>query len=116
MRRTFQGRAWCIMRSHVVVEDGNEIPYQCGSSESGGQSAIDKNRRFGFLPGSWKRNSNIGMLRFARPVDHTTHYRHFKLLDPLIGFLPDRHLGPQITLNLIGHLLEKVAGGSPATR
>jgi len=50
------------MRTHILVEDGNEIPDQRASPESRGQPSIDKDRRFGFLSGSWKRDAYIGVL------------------------------------------------------
>ena len=54
------------------------------------------------------------MLRLAWSVHHASHYREFHLLDAWILFLPCRHAGAEIALNLLGHLLEESGSCSSA--
>src|SRR5438046_172494 len=56
------------------------------------------------------------MLRLTRAIHDTSHYGNLKLFDTMVALLPSRHLLSQISLNLVGHILEKRIGGAPAAR
>src|SRR5882672_3359803 len=101
---------------HVVIENLDELGHDGVSAQGREQAAVHVDRSLGFLERSRKRNPDIRVLGFARPVDDAAHHRQLHLFDTDIAVLPGWHLIAQIGLNLLRHLLEKYAGGAPTTR
>ena len=97
----------------VFVKDFDEFRHDLVTFERGEQASIHINRGFRLFGCSRKRNSQTRVLRFSRPVDDASHHRDFHLLHASVGLFPDRHLFPQVSLNLFGHFLEKSAGRAP---
>src|ERR671935_176 len=78
--------------------------------------AVDEDRRGGLLAGSGKRNADIGVLAFARPVDDAAHDRDVERLDAGIAPLPLGHRGMNEPLDIAGELLERRRGRASAAR
>ena len=55
------------------------------------------------------------MLRFPGSVDDATHHRDLHFFHARVLLFPHRHLGAQIVLDLVGHVLEEGAGSASAT-
>jgi hypothetical protein len=61
-----------------------------------------------------QRDADVGELRFAGPVHDTAHDGHVHVLDAGVAGPPEGHLLAQVSLDLVGELLEEGAGGAPA--
>src|SRR4029079_3444565 len=80
------------------------------------QAAIHVHRRLRLLERPGQRDSDVRVLRLARPVHHAAHHRDLHLLDARTLAPPHGHLLPQILADVHGHLLEARAGGPAAAR
>src|SRR5262249_24367700 len=78
--------------------------------------AVDKYRRRRALASPRKRNTDVGVRRFAWAVDDAAHNRDVERLDTGILLLPLRHRRVDEALNVAGKLLERGRGGAPTAR
>src|SRR5262245_3111490 len=58
--------------------------------------SVDEDRRGRRLARAGKRNTYVGVLRFAGSVDDASHHGHFQLPDARISFAPQGHVFPDI--------------------
>src|ERR1035438_7818965 len=114
-RLDMSGHRFRVMRGHVLVQHPDELGYDVVALERGHQASVHEDRRLGFFESARQRYAQIGVLGFARPVHYATHHGHLHALHARMFRLPERHLLAQVGLNLIGHLLEKGAGGAAAS-
>src|ERR1035437_3792350 len=105
-----------IVGVHVRVQNLQEFSDNAAALQRGHQAAIHVNRGLGFLKGAGQRNPYIGVFALAGAVHHAAHDRDLHSLYAGMGGLPVRHTLAQVGLDLVRHLLEKGAGGSPAPR
>src|SRR5690242_17058472 len=70
-----------IVSWDVVVQDLDERGDNPVALESRHQPAVHVHRRFRLLESPGKRDADIRMLRFSRPVHHAAHHRHLHGLD-----------------------------------
>ena len=74
---------------------------------------VHVDRRLGLLEGARKRDADVGVPGLAGAVHHASHDRHREFLHPRVALAPDRELGPEVALDVLGHFLEE-GGGRPA--
>src|SRR5262249_45888935 len=105
-----------VVRFHVPVENVDELGDDPVAFQRGKEAAVDVNRGLRFLERPGQRDAQVGMLRFARAVDHAAHDGDFHLFHTGVAALPQRHLFAKVGLDLLCHFLEERAGGTPAPR
>src|SRR5262249_213869 len=103
-----------IVRFDIAVQDAEEFLDDPLPAERLAQLAIDVHRGSWLLEGSGKRNADVGVLRLAWPIHHASHDRDPHLLHAGARGAPDRHLFPEIRLDVLGHFLKERARGAPA--
>src|ERR1017187_3874501 len=105
-----------VVGIHVGVQNLQEFGHNAVALERSHQAAIDVHGGLGFLKGARQRNPDVGVLALAGTVHHAAHHRDLHGLHAGMGGLPVRHPLAQVSLDFVRHLLEKGAGGSPASR
>src|SRR3984957_14466815 len=98
----------------VGVQNIDELGDDFIAAKRAFELAIDVDGRHRFLESARKRDPQIRFFRFAWTVYDAAHHRDLHLLDARVLRLPYGHLFAQIRLNLVGHVLEKSAGGASA--
>src|SRR3954469_2649630 len=96
----------------VRFDDPLELLRDALALEGHGLLAVDVHRRHRHFAGARQADADVGVLRFAGPVDHAAHDRHPHLLDAGMGGLPHRHLRAQVALDLLREVLEYGARGA----
>ena len=94
-------RAGRVVVADVVLDDRLELLGDAPALERHGLLAVDVDRRDRHLVGARQADADVGVLRFARAVDHAAHHRDLHLLDARIALLPDRHLRAQVVLDAL---------------
>src|SRR5688572_1402132 len=105
-----------VVLLHVGFDDRLELLGDALALERHGFLAVDVHRRHWDFARAGQADADVGVLRFARTIYHAPHHRHAHVLDAGIAALPDRHLLPQVGLNLVRQFLKHGTGGAPATR
>ncbi len=77
-----------VVRFNVFVENLDKLGHDLVAFQSCEQAAVNVNGGFRFLGGSWERDPDICVLRFAGPIDYATHHCKFHLFDAHITAFP----------------------------
>lgn len=80
-----------------------------------GFDAILEHRCYWRFASTWQADADIGVFTFKGAIDDAAHHCHFHVFYPLVFAFPDRHLFPQIGLDILGQPLEVVACGAAAS-
>src|ERR1700691_1772440 len=103
------------MRIHIFVENGDEFRDDAIAFEGGEQASIHINRSLRLFERARQGYSDVGVLGFAGAVDYATHDGELHFFHTYIAAFPGGHLLAKVGLNLLGHFLEKGAGGASAS-
>ncbi len=94
------------MTSHILFCDTLEFCCNLVAFERDCLLSIHKHWCYGVLPGAWQADADVGVLALTRAVHHATHDRHLHTLHPRIGLFPLRHAHADVSLDVLGELLE----------
>ncbi len=105
-----------VVPSHVIIDQRLEFFGDAIAFQRDGLFAVDVYGRHGPFARARQRYADGGQLGLSRSIDHAAHDSDVHVFDARKFVFPHRHLIAQISLDLVGQLLEKRAGGAPATR
>src|SRR5512145_793139 len=100
----------------VALDDGLELLGDAGTFQRNGLPAVDVDRSDRDFTGAGQADADVGVLGFARTVDHAAHHGDSHRLHSRVLRLPDRHLRSQKLFDALRKLLENRARGSSAAR
>src|SRR5262245_45504233 len=72
--------ALAVLLAHVALDDRLELLGDALALEGHGLVAVDVHRRHRHFAGARQADADVGVLGFARPVDHAAHDRDAHLL------------------------------------
>src|SRR3546814_14421101 len=79
------------MRLHVLLDQFDKRFGDVLTTQGYRFFAIDKDRRGRRFASTRQRDADVGVTRFARAVDHTTHHRQSEIFGTRMATLPTRH-------------------------
>src|ERR1035441_2870889 len=104
-----------VVALDIPVEDLLELGHDGVAAEGGGEFAVDVDGSLRLFKGAGQTDSKVGVLGFARPVDHAAHDGQLEFFDAGVPLAPLGHGYAQVALNLLGQLLEVSARRASAT-
>src|SRR3990170_7477569 len=113
--RSDLGSGW-VAPLNVRLEKADELVHETVAAQGPVQPPIHEDRRDRILERTRQADTDVGVLRFPRPVDDAAHHRHRHLLDARVRHAPVRHALSDVRLDALRHLLEERGCGPAATR